>query len=77
MNHRQLHAIDLAIIGAYLIAMIVIGLVVVRKIRNMDDYYLGATVPGAIAYAAALVIVSLATYKKSPSPFLDPYTAKT
>ena len=37
---------------------------------------LGATVPGAIACAAALVIVSLATYKKSPSPFLDPYTAK-
>ena len=33
---------------------------------------LGATVPGAIACAAALVIVSLATYKKSPSPFLDP-----
>ena len=38
---------------------------------------LGATVPGAIACAAALVIVSLATYKKSPSPFLDPYAAKT
>ncbi len=31
MNHSQLHAIDLAIIGAYLIAMIVIGLVVVKK----------------------------------------------
>lgn len=40
-------------------------------------FSLGATVPGAIACAAALVIVSLATYKKSPSPFLDPYTAKT
>ena len=38
---------------------------------------LGATIPGAIACAAALVIVSLATYKKSPSPFLDPYAAKT
>lgn len=56
MNHSQLHAIDLAIIGAYLIAMIVIGLVVVKKIKNTDDYYLGglpfglgATVPGAIA----------------------------
>ena len=150
MNHSQLHAIDLAIIGAYLIAMIVMGVVVVKKIKNTDDYYLGgrsfgplvlmatvcatiiggsglmgragvayssgfkaimtavpyllgmlilfvyilipgmslvklaglpfglgATVPGAIACAAALVIVSLATYKKSPSPFLDPYTAKT
>lgn len=38
---------------------------------------LGATVPGAIACAAVLVIVSLATCKKSPSPFLDPYAAKT
>ena len=38
---------------------------------------LGATVPGAIACAAALVIVSLATYKKSPSPYQDPYAAKT
>ena len=28
---------------------------------------------GAIACAAALVIVSLATYKKTPSTFLDPY----
>ena len=37
----------------------------------------GATVPGAIACAAVLVIVSLATCKKSPSPFLDPYAAKT
>ena len=34
---------------------------------------LGPTVPGAIACAAALVIVSLATYKKTPSTFLDPY----
>ena len=34
---------------------------------------LGPTVPGAIACAAALVIVSLATYKKAPTRFLDPY----
>ena len=33
---------------------------------------LGAAVPGAIACAIALVGVSLATYKKSPSVFLDP-----
>ena len=32
---------------------------------------LGAAVPGAIACAAALVGVSLATYKKHPSVFLD------
>ena len=32
---------------------------------------LGPTVPGAIACALALVIVSLATYKKNPSRFLE------
>ena len=37
---------------------------------------LGATVPGAIACAAALVIVSLATCKRAPTPFLVPYTSK-
>lgn len=33
---------------------------------------LGATVPGAIACAIALVCVSLATYQKTPSEFLEP-----
>ena len=39
-----------------------------------QPFGLGATVPGAIACATVLVIVSLATYKRSPTPFLDPYT---
>ena len=34
---------------------------------------IGATVPGAIACGLALVLVSLATYKKAPTPFLNPY----
>ena len=34
---------------------------------------IGATVPGAIACALALVLMSLATYKKAPTPFLNPY----
>ncbi len=41
MVHNEIHTIDLLIIAAYLIAMVLIGLVVVRKVRNMDDYYLG------------------------------------
>lgn len=40
-----------------------------------QPFGLGATVPGAIACAAALVVVSLATYKAHPAPFLDPYAA--
>ena len=39
MVHNEIHTIDLLIIAAYLIAMVLIGLVVVRKVRNMDDYY--------------------------------------
>ena len=37
---------------------------------------MGCTEPIAIACAAALVIVSLATCKRAPTPFLDPYTSK-
>ena len=34
MVHNELHAIDLAIIAAYLIAMVLIGLVVVKKVKT-------------------------------------------
>mgnify|MGYP000066180077 CR=1 FL=1 len=40
MVHNQLHAIDLIIIAAYLISMVLIGVVVVKKVQSMDDYYL-------------------------------------
>lgn len=33
MVHNEIHAIDLAIIAAYLIAMVLIGLVVVKRSR--------------------------------------------
>ena len=37
MVHNELHAIDLVIIAAYLIAMVLVGLVVVKKVKSMDD----------------------------------------
>ena len=37
MIHDQLHTINPAITGAYLIAMVIVGLVVVRRVKNMDD----------------------------------------
>lgn len=40
MVHNEIHAIDLGIIAAYLIAMVVIGVVVVKKVQSTDDYYL-------------------------------------
>ncbi len=39
MDHSQLHMIDLAIIVVYLISMVSIGFVVVKRINNSDDYY--------------------------------------
>ena len=38
MVHNEIHAIDLGIIAAYLIAMVVIGVVVVKKVQSTDDY---------------------------------------
>ena len=37
----KLHTTDLLIICAYLIAMIVIGLILKRAAQNMDSYFLG------------------------------------
>ena len=34
MVHNQLHAIDLIIIAAYLISMVLIGVVVVKKVQS-------------------------------------------
>ena len=35
MVHNEIHALDLAIIAAYLIAMVLIGLVVVKKVKKL------------------------------------------
>lgn len=37
-----------------------------------QPFGLGAAVPGTIACAVAMVVVSLLTYKNTPSPFLEP-----
>ena len=54
MIHNQLHTVDLVIIGAYLIAMVMVGLVVVRKVKNMDDYYLGGRSFGPLVLMATV-----------------------
>ena len=54
MVHNEIHALDLAIIGAYLIAMVLIGLVVVKKVRSMDDYYLGGRSFGPLVLMATV-----------------------
>ena len=54
MVHNQLHTIDLVIIGVYLAAMVAIGLVVVKKVRDMDDYYLGGRSFGPLVLMATV-----------------------
>ena len=54
MVHNQLHAIDLIIIAAYLISMVLIGVVVVKKVQSMDDYYLGGRSFGPLVLMATV-----------------------
>ena len=54
MVHNEIHAIDLTIVGVYLVAMVLIGLVVVKKVRSMDDYYLGGCFFGPLVLMATV-----------------------
>ena len=38
MNSVQISPLDMAIVAAYLIAMVVIGVCLVRRIKNTDDF---------------------------------------
>ena len=39
MNHSEITALDLGIIGLYLIGMVLVGVLCVRRVKNTDDYY--------------------------------------
>ena len=39
MDHTQLSVIDLFIIGAYLLAMVLVGVYFMKRIKNTGDYY--------------------------------------
>ena len=54
MVHNELHAIDLGIIAAYLIAMVTIGVVMVKRVQNTDDYYLGGRSFGSLVLMATV-----------------------
>ena len=54
MVHNELHAIDLGIIAAYLVAMVAIGVVVVKKVQSTDDYYLGGRSFGPLVLMATV-----------------------
>lgn len=54
MVHNQLHTLDLIIIALYLIAMVTVGVVVVKKVQSMDDYYLGGRSFGPLVLMATV-----------------------
>ena len=39
MNHSEITALDLGIIAAYLIGMVLIGVLSARRVKNAEDYY--------------------------------------
>ena len=54
MDHTQLHAIDLTIIAIYLLTMIGIGVFVVRKVRDLDDYFVASRSFGPLVLMATV-----------------------
>ena len=54
MNHSELTALDLGIIGVYLIAMVLIGVLCVRRIKNSGDYYVAGRSFGPLVLMATV-----------------------
>ena len=54
MNHGEITALDLVIIGTYLVVMVAIGVVNVRKIKNAGDYYVAGRSFGPIVLMATV-----------------------
>lgn len=54
MNHTQLHVIDLVIIAIYLLTMVGIGVFVVRKVRDLEDYFVAGRSFGPMVLMATV-----------------------
>ena len=54
MNHGELSALDLIIIGAYLITMVVVGVHFVKRIKNTGDYYVAGRSIGPLVMMATV-----------------------
>ena len=54
MIHNELHFIDLAIIGAYLVAMVLVGVYCVRRVKNTGDYYVAGRSLGPMVLMATV-----------------------
>lgn len=54
MDHSQLQAIDLIIIAVYLISMIMIGFICVKRVKNAGDYYVAGRSFGPLVLMATV-----------------------
>ncbi len=54
MDHSQLHFIDLAIIVVYLVGMVAIGVVCVKRVKNAGDYYVAGRSFGPLVLMATV-----------------------
>lgn len=54
MNHGEITALDLVIIAAYLVTMVTIGVVSVRKVKNAGDYYVAGHSFGPLVLMATV-----------------------
>ena len=54
MNHGEITALDLVIIAAYLVTMVTVGVVSVRKVKNAGDYYVAGHSFGPLVLMATV-----------------------
>lgn len=54
MDHSVITTLDLCIIGAYLVAMVLVGLVLTKRIKHLDDYYLAGRSFGTFVLTATV-----------------------
>ena len=54
MDHSQLQIIDLVIIAAYLLSMIFIGVICVKRVKNTGDYFVAGRSFGPLVLMATV-----------------------
>ncbi len=59
MNSVQISPLDMAIVAAYLIAMVVIGVCPVRRIKNTDDFYVAGRSLGPFVLMATVCATTI------------------
>ena len=59
MNVGQISAVDMAIVAAYLIVMVVVGVYLARRIRNTDDFYVAGRSLGPFVLMATVCATTI------------------